>query len=46
MPDAALHALLLQIVLVILGTWGVGIYSAFAIFGGKKEDKPAPAPAA
>ena len=32
----------LQIVLGVLGAWGVGIYTAMKAFGGKKEE-PAPA---
>ena len=34
----------LQIVFAVLGCWGVGIYSAIKIFGGKKESTPAAAP--
>ena len=30
----------LQIVLVILGSWAVGIYSAVLIFGKKQEEVP------
>lgn len=30
-----------QTVLVVLASWGIGIYSALKIFGGKKEEKPA-----
>ena len=33
-----------QIVFAVLGCWGVGIYSAIKIFGGKKESAPAAAP--
>ncbi len=31
-----------QIVLGVLSAWGVGIYTAMKVFGGKKEE-PAPA---
>ena len=37
-----LNPVALQIVLAILGAWGVGIYTAMKTFGGKKEE-PAPA---
>ncbi|KDD76994.1 hypothetical protein H632_c45p0 [Helicosporidium sp. ATCC 50920] len=30
-----------QVVLMVLAGWGVGIYSAVKIFGGKSEPKPA-----
>lgn len=36
--------LVLQIVFAVLGAWGIGIYSAFKIFGGKKESTPSAAP--
>jgi hypothetical protein len=32
---------LLQIVFLVLGGWGVGIYSAMKIFGGGKKEAPA-----
>ena len=33
-----------QIVFLVLGCWGVGIYTAIKVFGGKKKE-PAPAAA-
>lgn len=35
----------LQIVLVVLASWGVVIYSSMKMFGGKKENALATAPA-
>lgn len=38
--DLKVSTVFLQIVLTVLGTWGVVIYGSLKIFGGKKQAAP------
>lgn len=41
-----IHTYVMQIVIAVLAAWGIGISTAFKVFGGEKNEEPAAAAAA